>query len=407
MTAWLRLICNSFGVAVAAVAAQLGLTEALGIVKWTDQYATDGADEWSATLTWVAFAYACSVLAGASVGRRAVKRPGRPDSIAAQLCATLTAAAGAAAAVVIVWLPAREATPPVRDDPGLVAVITAAAGIVAGIVVALMALPSPPVAGGARAGVAWIWLVGIGSAAAGLASTEPPPVPRLAVIDAPSVVSPGWWSGPYAMVGIAALVGLAVAGIARWGGAHRFGVAVCGLPGPLLVTVAYLIAGPGVGAGSAAQADAYRASLLAAAAGLVASVLVALPGRRAKATPAKGREYVRSHAKGRERHAKSRASTHAFEGEVVETSTSSPFTGHASVGGSSVSGSTSISGSSILEEGWSSAGQSGVSGTSASGSGLSGSGMGQPLMGQPLMGQPARSSDETYPSSSWTHTHSR
>jgi hypothetical protein len=292
--AWVKLIWNSLGVAVVAVAAQLAIATALDIVRWTD---VGNPDVWRAVLTWITFIYAVAVLSGAAVGRRAVRRPGRPDGIAARIAAVLASGVGATVAVALAWLPAHDAEPPNHVHPELVVAMTAGAGIVAGIILAAAALFVPPIAGGARAAVIWIWLAGIGTAAEVYFTHRAFAVPRLAVVDAPSVIPTAVWSGPMAMVGIAAILGLGVAIVARWGGARRLGVAVSGLAGPAVVAAAYLIAGPGA---SPQQNDPYRASLFAAGAGLIASVLVALPpgrrsGGRAPTSPAAGARHPRSY----------------------------------------------------------------------------------------------------------------
>jgi hypothetical protein len=235
----------------------------------------------------VGFIYVVSVLAGAAVGRRAVRRPSRPDGAVARLIAAVSAGLGAAAAVPMAWLPARAAKPPVNVNPELVVVMTAGAGIVVGVVVALAALSLPAFAGGVRAVVAWTWLAGLGSAAVGYATRQPFRSPRLGVVDAPSYVPAGWWSGPYLMVGVAALLGLAVAAVARWGGAHRFGVALSGLGGPAVVAAAYLIAGPG--------SEPYYPALIAVGAGLIASTVVALPGRPAEHSSMPAYAFVDDH----------------------------------------------------------------------------------------------------------------
>jgi hypothetical protein len=282
--AWVRLVWNSLGASIVAAAGQLGVADALGIIRWSDTYETSGPSAWSALLTWVGFIYAVAVLAGAAAGRRAAPR--RIGTTATRVTAAASAAAGSAAAVTVARLLSRDATPPVSGDPELVVTITAGAGVLAGLIIALLAMSAPPIAGGVRAAVAWIWLVGIGAAAAGIASGDADAAPRLAVLDAPSVVPAAWWSGPYAMAGIAAILGFAVAGVARWGGAHRLGVVLSGFAGPAVVAAAYLIAGPGEGSDQAAQSEPYRASLIAAGAGLCAALLVGLPGRRSAANPA-------------------------------------------------------------------------------------------------------------------------
>ncbi len=272
---WLKLILNSLGAAAIAAAAQLGIAEALGIIRWNGKFASGGSTSWSALLTWIVFIYAVSVLGGAAVGKRAVRRPGRPEGAAARVTATLAAALGTGGAITLAWLPAHDAKLFVNVHPELVVAVAAAAGVLAGLVLSLVALFVPPVAGGVRASVAWIWLVAIGSAVAGIVTHRPYRAPRLAVVDAPSLVPVTWWSGPNLMIAVAAVLGFTVAGVARWGGAHRFGVALSGLAGPAVVAGAYLIAGAGDSGVNPMQAPLY-----AAGAGLVASTLIALPGRR-------------------------------------------------------------------------------------------------------------------------------
>jgi hypothetical protein len=123
-------------------------------------------------------------------------------------------------------------------------------------------------------------LVAIACALAGLATHQPFPSPRLGVVDAPSLIPDSVWTGPRVMIGVAAILGLVVAGIARWGGSGRFGMSMAGFAGPALVAAAYLIAGPGTSTDRTAQAEPYVAALIAVAAGLIASVLIAMPGRR-------------------------------------------------------------------------------------------------------------------------------
>jgi hypothetical protein len=273
----MRLIGNSVGVAAVIVAAQLCVAQALQIMRWR----VDSDSAWRSLLAWVVFIYATGVLAGSTAGRRSMGKATAPTI--ARVVAALFSAVGATAAIVLVWLPARDAKPPVAVYPGLVVITAGGTGIVAGLVVALVAMSTPAVAGNIRATAAWVWLVAIGSAAAGLATHRTFHPPRLAVVDAPSVVrTTWWWAGPNLMVAIAALLGFGVAAVARWGGAARRGVALSGLAGPAVVAAAYLIAGAGTDAGLQAS---YRAALLALGAGLVGSVLVALPAGDRVALP--------------------------------------------------------------------------------------------------------------------------
>lgn len=283
---------NSALVAAVAVAAQLGAGGLLGLIRWEGPY-----DEraWTTLLTWLAFSYAVAVLAGAMVGRISVRRqvaarlatgevPGAHghEGVGSRLTASVVAAAGAAATIGLAWLPARDLMPPNNDNPGLVVSLTAGAGVAIGLLLSVVALAARPVAVGLQVSVSALWLVGIGAAAAGLATHEPFPAPRLGMLDAPSLIPATQWTGPRVLVIAAALAGLLVAGVARWQHAGRVGAALAGFGGPGLVAAAYLAAGPEDRL-AAPLDQPYLASLYATAVGLLASVLVALPGRRATA----------------------------------------------------------------------------------------------------------------------------
>ena len=279
--AWLKLVIHSAAVSAMAVAAQLGAGDALGILRWQ----TSDGREWSTLLTWVAFSYAVAVVAGALVGRKAVRTPGRPDGIGARITASLVAAVGAGAAIGLAWLPSDGLQPPTNVNPGLVVTITAGAGVLVGLVLSVVALAARPVAIGLQLTVGLAWLVAAGAATAGVTTNEPYPAPRLGVPDAPSLLPASTWTGPRVMIGVAVVVALVIAGVSRARGSRRLGVALSGFAGPALVAAAYLVAGPGTGEDHAAQSDAYLSALIAVGAGLVASVLVAMPGRRAPVRP--------------------------------------------------------------------------------------------------------------------------
>jgi hypothetical protein len=281
--AWFSLVWKSAGVAIVAAAAQLGVAETVGILRWTD----GSADAWSTLLTWVTFIYAVSVLVGASVGRRAVRQVGRPDRVSAAFVAALSAGVGGAVASSLAWLSAQHAAVAVSAYPELVVATTAGAGLIVGVVLAVLAAVVLAIGVGIRATVAWIWLVGIGSAIAGYVTHEPFRAPRLAVIDAPSVIPVTWWSGPNLMIAVAAVVGLLVAAVARSGGAGRLSTAFAGFAGPSVIAAAYVIAMPGTKVAQSAQLEPYRAAAIAVGAGLLASALVALLQNRSRTSSAR------------------------------------------------------------------------------------------------------------------------
>lgn len=269
--AWLKLIVRSAAVAAVVVAAQLGAGDALGVIGWVGPH-DDRA--WTTLLSWIAFAYAAAVLAGALVGRAAILRHRGGDGIAARVVASVMAGGGAAAVIGLAWLPSREVRPPVNANPGLVISLTAGGGVLAGLVLAVLALSVRAVAVGLKVTMAWVWLLAAGAAIAGLTTHEPYPAPRVALLDAPSLIPPSDWTGPRVIVVAAGVLGLVVAAVARARGASRLGAAIAGFGGPALVASAYLIAGPGED-----QREAYLCALLAVAVGLATSAVVAIPTR--------------------------------------------------------------------------------------------------------------------------------
>jgi hypothetical protein len=290
----LLLVGKSVGVAVVAVAAQFGVAQTVGLVRWSDV----SADSWSTLLTWLAFIGVVSVMAGASVGRRAVRPAGRTqpdpaDRVGATLVAALSAAIGAAAGGSLAWLAAQSAIVPVTAYPELVVATTTGAGIVVGTVLAVLAGLVPTIGRNVGATVFWIWGLGLFGAIAGYATHKTFRAPRLAVIDAPSIVPDTWWSAPSLMIAIAVVVGAIVAAAARWMGAGRLGTIFSGFAGPTAVAGAYLIVRPALDGAPTNLLDPFHASLIAVGAGLIGSAAVGLlpgPARRGGTAPTRTRE---------------------------------------------------------------------------------------------------------------------
>ena len=164
--AWFGLVWKSAAVAAVGVAAQLGVGEAVGILRWSDT----SADAVSTLLTWVCFIYAGSVLVGAAVGRRSVRGPDGRDGLTAAFAAALAAGLGSAVAGSLVWLSAQSAVVQVSAFPELRAATTAGAGVIVGILLAIFAALVPAAEVGARVTAAWIWAVGVTCAVAGYAT---------------------------------------------------------------------------------------------------------------------------------------------------------------------------------------------------------------------------------------------
>src|SRR5262249_20086484 len=269
--AWFTLVWKSVGVAVVAVAAQLGVAQTVGLVRWNDA----STESWSTLLTWLAFITVISVVAGAAVGRRAVRQAARsqsdlPDRVGATLVAAIGGAIGAAVGASLAWLAAQSAISPVTY-PELVVATTAGAGIVAGTVLAVLAGLVPPIGRNVRVTVGWIWVLGLFGAIAGHATHKPFRAPGLGVVDAPSVIPDTWWSAPSVMVAISIVIGAVVAAAARWRGATRLGTIVSGFAGPAAVAAAYLIVRPALQGAPTNLFNPFHASLIAVAGGLVRS----------------------------------------------------------------------------------------------------------------------------------------
>src|SRR5215813_8466923 len=216
---WGKVVWRSLGVALVAAAAQLGIAQALGIVRWNENYQS-GSGSWSSLLTWMVFIYAVAVLVGAAVGRRAARRPGRAGGASVKIISGLAGALGASAGISLVMVQARNTVAPVNVHPELVVSVIAAAGVIVGLILALLSMFVAAIEGAVRAWVGWIWLAAVGSGVAANVADRPVPTPRLAVIDIPTLAGQQWWPGAYMMVIAAGALGFVVAIIARFGGAN-------------------------------------------------------------------------------------------------------------------------------------------------------------------------------------------
>jgi hypothetical protein len=268
--------------AASAAAAQLGLGYGLGIVAWLPTVTADDRAAWTASLAWATFIGSTSVVIGATVADRGGwgSRTGRVQRAVWCLVIALGAAIGALAALPLVAVPASRAQIVDTFAPHLLAAIYVAIGVVVGLVVTVVALAARAVGANVLSTTAWLWILAIVAVSGGIAAG------RLSHIDL------GVWKftdegpvlGPFYLPGVLILVGgaLLVGGLAAYGravrGDGRFGVAVSGAAGPLLVTVAYLLAAPVVGKAPPEAVSAARTAPIMIVAGLVGSVLVAAVG---------------------------------------------------------------------------------------------------------------------------------
>lgn len=241
-----------FAVAALAALAQLGLAYGFGLLSWAEDApgATDAvlAFRWNANLAWVAWFAAASCviggLASGAIGSRAAADLGP----ATRAAAVFASAVGAFIVGPLVSLSAVQGA--VYDAFPTKLLLAAGLGAAVGFALTLIGMSSRSVAVNVGASVALVWLLAILSVFVEVGERASP-VHELAVW--------GSWASPDMILGrrgfaIAVpfvigslLIGAVVAAFARRGRITSSGyriAAASGIAGPLIVTVAHLIAGP-------------------------------------------------------------------------------------------------------------------------------------------------------------------
>jgi hypothetical protein len=262
------------GAGVLAGAGQLGVGYGLGILRWDRDFT---ADTWHTQLAWVAFVAAVAVIGGALAGRR--RDPTRASGRGWRAALVAAAAFGSLVVLPLAIKPAGASHLAEAGSPRLTVAITAGAGLALGVLAAVAVLSVPVVSGNIISCVVWVWIAGTVSAVTALGGGDTWGTARLGLLPAT-----GAWV-PLTLLGVAVVIGAAVAGLARLGGNGTRATGASGAAGPALVAAAYLIAGPGTGV----AASAYRYALIAVLAGVAVSVLLAVLGRRPAVVPAVSR----------------------------------------------------------------------------------------------------------------------
>ncbi|MGX6602810.1 hypothetical protein ACWKSP_11815 [Micromonosporaceae bacterium Da 78-11] len=283
---WAKLLGATLGVGALAGASQLGLAYGLGILRLTRVVPVTTRDQWTAQLAWVAWFAMTAAVIGALVGTVLLTRqqtePTRAG-VMTRIAVALTAGLGAAVVVPLTMRPARTAQVD-GVHPVFVIGVCAGLGAVVGVAAAYAALSSAAARWSLTSiGIA-VWVIAIVSVAPSLAPSDPLPAVRLGVFDAgylaPAVTQR---TALFTMPALALLVGAILGWAARRREMSTPTIALAGLPGPALLTVAYLIAGPGSGQ-DRYQVVPYWAAMTAAGAGVLGSVLAAVL-RRGPASP--------------------------------------------------------------------------------------------------------------------------
>jgi hypothetical protein len=206
-----------------------------------------------------------SVIAGAFAARR-------DTGLGVRLFAALSAGLGGALGSSLALFPARHAQLQ-HGDGATLAGMSIAIAAAAGVILAFVMVGARTLGWSVAATGALIW--GFLGGAVAVSATDPQA--RLGRLSAPGLSASfehgfGLWGLP----AITALLTVIVALVARFNGHNRFAIALSGAAGPATVALAYGVAGPGV---SDFQKIPWISALVAVAAGLTVSVLVALPPR--------------------------------------------------------------------------------------------------------------------------------
>jgi hypothetical protein len=291
---WAGSVILAAGASAGAAAAQFGLGYGLGIISWTPQPSTgtETTDSvWVAGLAWTAFIATTSTVIGAiSADRRSAGEIGAappkfgtvaqtsPSMFASSIWRILlavSAAVGALLSVALVLVPARAAVRPDTSTPQLTAASYAIIGILAGILIAVFALIARAGATNIVATGGWLWALAIASVIDGVLEGRGLGTAPLGVWPFNNNTHAPIWSQPAAlsMLGVAFIIGAAVAWAGSRRGDSRFGTAVSGVFGPLLVLVAYDLTDPLAGVNDS-QMSAYVFAGQALIAGLFGSMLV-------------------------------------------------------------------------------------------------------------------------------------
>jgi hypothetical protein len=274
---WAKVFFATLGIGALTGAGELGMAYGLGIVRLTRVVDVTARDEWTAQLAWVTWFPMVAAVVGAVTGARLLRRwaPGFRGGVGMELTLSFAAAIGAAVVVPLTMQPARTAQIAGVDAVVVIAICTGLGALV-GVFAAWGALAQAVARWSLTAMSIAIGVLAIVSVSPSLAPSDPLPAVRLGVLDATFLSSSVTQRTALAtMPALALLTGVIVGWVARRREMPTLTIALAGLPGPALLTVAYLIAGPGSG-DDRYQMTPYWAAMTAAGAGVLGSVLAAV-----------------------------------------------------------------------------------------------------------------------------------
>ncbi|WP_067495943.1 hypothetical protein [Actinoplanes sp. TFC3] len=288
---WAKVFFATLGIGALTGAGELGLAYGLGIVRLTRVVDITARDQWTAQLAWVAWFPMVAAVVGAVFGARLLRRwaPTARGGVGTELMLSFAAAIGAAVVVPLTMQPARTAQI-AGVDAVVVIAICSGLGAFIGVFAAWGALTQAVARWSLTAVSIAAGVLAVVSVAPSLAPSDPLPAVRLGVLDTTLLsTSVTQRTALATMPALALLAGALVGWVARRRDLPMLTIALAGLPGPALLTISYLIAGPGAGA-DRYQMTPYWAAMTATGAGVLGSVLAAVlrrppVGEEAAATP--------------------------------------------------------------------------------------------------------------------------
>lgn len=295
---WGSAAALAVGVSAAAGAAQVGLAYGIGVIAWPPLPEATADEAWSASLAWACWVAATSTVAGAVLAdrlrsRRAGDAAPVDDPRLARLLWRITlaiaGAIGALVTVILVAVPARESVAAGFSAPQAEAAGYALLGVLGGAVIAVAVLAARAAATNLIATAAWLWLLAAASVTEHLLNgrdwdrvplgfwdldLDQPAFRSIQLIDAAICL------------GAALLVGVIAALPAARRHDHPAGVVVSGVTGPLVLSLAYLLAQPDLTTATATDLSRNVLVPYAVVTGLAGSLLASTFGAWRDRAPA-------------------------------------------------------------------------------------------------------------------------
>ncbi|MEU8237921.1 hypothetical protein AB0C07_06730 [Actinoplanes missouriensis] len=272
---WVKLLATTTAAAAVVGAGQLGLAYGLSMVRLDRDLDVTASDQWTSQLAWVAWIAMTAAAIGAVVGTGFRPRwRSQPVGAGGALAVGLASGLGALVVLPLTMQPARSAQV-AGVDPVFVIGVCAGLGVAVGIFAAWAAAARAVVRWNIAALTVLVWVIGLVAVAPSLLPGHTAAPVRLGVLEGdflPAVLND---RTPFVTMPLLALfAGLILGLMARGRRMPTFAVALTGLAGPALLTVAYLIAGPGESSGF--TFSPYWSAMFAAGAGVLGSVLAVI-----------------------------------------------------------------------------------------------------------------------------------